>query len=346
MANYKGSILITGANGGLGHQLVSKIVSTPKLSGYYGIYAVRNAEAAPTLRSALSGSTATHHHTIESLDLSQLSSVRAFAQAINARVLAREIPPIQVLILNAGYNDMGKESLTEDGFDMSFASNYLGHWLLTLLLLQSMNQYGRVVVLGSISHDVNHPMNKLTGYYNDEEWKTFFKGDESVDAIARGTWATNASARPDVAGGRRYGAAKICVVMMIGELQRRLDTDPSLNGISIVGIDPGTMCTGIIRHGNWFTKFFFFPVIMFPLSHLLTLLQPNPAIRTPSKSASDLLRAAFKVDPKFRGGYLNGTEFTSISREAADTKKSRMIWRHSVRYTGLTNQDTILVSWS
>ncbi|KAI0449784.1 hypothetical protein F5B21DRAFT_493317 [Xylaria acuta] len=345
MAHCKGTILITGANGGLGHQLVSKIVSTPEFVGYYGIYAVRDTKAAPALRSALSGSTATHHHTVESLDLSRLSTVRVFAEAINARVLAGEIPPIRALILNAGYNDMGKESLTEDGFDMSFASNYLGHWLLTLLLLQSMNrECGRVVVLGSITHDVNHPMNKITGYYDDEEWKSFFKGDESVDAIARGTWATNASAKPDIAGGRRYGAAKICVVMMIGELQRRLDADPILSGISIVGINPGTMYTGIIRHGDWFTKLFLFPVIMLPLSYLMALFQPNPAIRTASKSASDLLKAAFEVDPKFRGAYLNGTELTSISREAADAEKSRMVWKHSVRYTHLTNEDTMLVS--
>jgi NAD(P)-dependent dehydrogenase (short-subunit alcohol dehydrogenase family) len=49
---------------------------------------------------------------------------------------------------------MGKENFTDDGFDMSFASNYLGHWLLTLLLLQSIDrECGRIVVLGSITHE-------------------------------------------------------------------------------------------------------------------------------------------------------------------------------------------------
>jgi hypothetical protein len=189
-------------------------------------------------------------------------------------------------------------------------------------------------------------MNKLTGYFNDEEWTTFFKDDDSFDAIARGTWATNASARPDIAGGRRYGAAKICAVMMIGELQRRLDADPKLRGISIIGINPGTMYTGIIRHGDWFTKVILFPLVMLPLSYLMAVFQRNPEIRTPSRSAGDLLKAAFDVDPQLRGVYLNGTELAAVSREAADPAKCRMLWTHSVEYTHLTNKDTILVLWT
>lgn len=154
---FKGTILITGANGGLGHQIVSRIVSSPELAGhYYGLYAVRDARNAPALQSALSGvgERDSYFYSIESLDLSRLASVRSFAASVNTRVAAGELQPIRALILNAGYSDMGQEQLTEDGFDMSFASNYLGHWLLTLLLLQSMDrECGRIVVLGSITHE-------------------------------------------------------------------------------------------------------------------------------------------------------------------------------------------------
>ncbi|KAI1277869.1 putative short-chain dehydrogenase [Xylaria sp. FL0933] len=347
MAHCKGTILITGANGGLGHELVSKIVSTPEFVGYHGIYTVRNPGAAPALRSALSRSISAHHHTVESLDLSKLSSVRAFAEAVNGRVLTGELLPIRALILSAGYYDMGKESYTEEGFDMSFAANYLGHWLLTLMLLKSMNQEcGRIVIVGSSSHDVEHPMHKFTGYYEVEEWKTFFKDDESVDAIARGTWATKGSANPAVIGGRRYGAAKICLVMMIGELQRRLDTDPILSGVSAVGVDPGTMYTGLTRRSDCFTRFLLLPAIMLPLSYILALFQRNPGIRTPSRSARDVLRAAIELDSKYRGVYFDGTELGSVSPEAADIGKRRIVWQHSVKYTTLTERDTALISWA
>lgn len=64
------------------------------------------------------------------------------------------IPPIRALILAAGYQDFGKQSWTKDSFDTTFASNYLGHWLLTLLLLGSMDkETGRVVVIGSQGHE-------------------------------------------------------------------------------------------------------------------------------------------------------------------------------------------------
>lgn len=49
------------------------------------------------------------------------------------------------------------ESFTKDGFEMAFQSNYLTHWLLTVKLLQSMDKNkGRIVVLGSWSHELVH----------------------------------------------------------------------------------------------------------------------------------------------------------------------------------------------
>ncbi|KAI0201047.1 hypothetical protein F4808DRAFT_426402 [Astrocystis sublimbata] len=409
MTVCKGTILITGANGGLGHEAVGQIVTSPELAGHYhGLYAVREARNASALRSALSRARATesHSHSVESLDLSRLASVRSFAASVNARVAARELPPIRALILNAGYTDMGNERLTEDGFDLSFASNYLSHWLLTLLLLQSIDrECGRIVVMGSITHEyvhsspffaemiyhldqaecpsvyhhhtlpfpqidvhldsrfylggfstltchlyliysVNHPMNKATGYYDDEEWQTFFKDDVTIDAIAGGTWAPNATSTPYLGSGRRYGASKMCAVMMIGELQRRLDADPTLSRISIVGIDPGTMFTGLIREGSLFTRLFIFPLIIWPLSHFLALFYRNPVIRTPARSAGDVLRAALEVDPKLKGAYLDGTELSAVAREAADAEKRKNVWEHSVKYTQLTSQDTVLRSWA
>jgi NAD(P)-dependent dehydrogenase (short-subunit alcohol dehydrogenase family) len=88
------------------------------------------------------------------MDLSNLSSVRDTAAAINRRVSAGEIPRIEALVLNAGYRETGQQTWTDDGFDTAFASNYLGHWLLTLLLLQSMNfDAGRIVIVGGMVHE-------------------------------------------------------------------------------------------------------------------------------------------------------------------------------------------------
>lgn len=188
--NNKGTILVTGANGGLGSALVSRIVSRAETAAYHGIYAVRNAKHAAGVDAALqTGKFAgSHSRDVISLELTSLASVRTAAASINDRVASGEIPPIRALVLNAGYLEFLEQTWTDDGFDTTFASNYLGHWLLAILLLQSMDfQAGRIVVIGSESHD---PFNsKSKAAFNQERWMTFF-GDDGCDPIARGAWST------------------------------------------------------------------------------------------------------------------------------------------------------------
>lgn len=215
----KGTILLTGANGSLGSTMASQIASTPELAAYHGIYAVRDAKAAPVLRTALAQqgpkpTTNSHTHDIISLNLADLSSVRAVAASINTRVAAGEIPPIRALVLNAGYLEFTAQSWTADGeFDLTFASNYLGHWLLTVLLLGSVDrEAGRVVVVGSESHDPHNPKSK--GSFDGARWMEFMR-DGSSEAVARGTWSTSEEDPSFNGGFRRYGASKFCQAMMM-----------------------------------------------------------------------------------------------------------------------------------
>ncbi|KAI0843806.1 putative short-chain dehydrogenase [Daldinia vernicosa] len=347
MATCRGTILLTGANGGLGCGIVSKIITTPELAQYHGVYVVRDASSASSLRSTLENRNLPHSYEILSLELSLLANVREFVRTLHARIAIRDIPPIRALILNAGYHDLGQQSVTNEGFDTSFASNYLGHWLLTMLLLKDLDsENGRIVVLGSSSYDVNHPSHKIDAIYEDEKWKTFFRND-TIDTIANSTWSSNND--EDLhrrAGTRRYGVAKMCNVMMVGELQRRLDADPALKNLSIVGIDPGAMGTGLLRRGNWFTRVLLWPVILPLLAPLLTWLEPNGHVRTINKSSKDVIRAAFEINPELRGKYLNGSEVQEVVPEAADVKKRAMVWRDSVKYSQLTKQDTALIDWA
>ncbi|RYP50780.1 hypothetical protein DL768_003778 [Monosporascus sp. mg162] len=282
---------------------------------------------------------ASHSYEILSLELSLLANVRDFLRGFSTRVAERDIPPVRTLILNTGYSGFGQQSLTDEGFDTSFVANYLGHWLLTMMLLQSMDrENGRIVGLGSSSYEFD-------GYYKDEKWKTFFR-DENIDPIAKGTWSSNKDDLSRRAGVRRYGVAMMCAIMMVGELQRRLDTDPILKNISITGIGPGMMGTSLVRRDNWFTRVLLWPIILPLLAPLLTWLQPNGDLRTVSQSSADVLTAAFETSPELRGKYLNGSEPQEVVREAADIKKRAMVWRDSVKYAQLTEQDTTLVNWT
>ncbi|KAG6353491.1 hypothetical protein INS49_005672 [Diaporthe citri] len=344
----KGTILVTGANGSLGSTMASQITSTAELAAYHhGLYAVRDSKAAPVLRTAVaqhgSKDTSPHTHDIISLNLADLDSVRAVAATINSRVAAGEIPPIRALILNGGYLEFTSQSWTADGFDMTFASNYLGHWLLTVLLLQSMDrEAGRVVVVGSESHDPHNPKSKAP--FDGARWLEFMR-DGSSESVARGMWSTSEE-DPSYSGGfRRYGASKFCQAMMIPELQRRLDTDPALSNICILGVDPGSMPGNLTRRGPWFIWLLMYKLIMPWLAPLMAWLQPNGPLRTLKLGAADVIAGAFRGSPPPNGGYFYGSRVEEMTAEAQDVKKRERLWVETVGHTGLKEGETSLEKW-
>lgn len=105
MASSQGTIVLTGANGGLGSAIVAGILKKPELAADTGVYTVRKAETATQLKTVLNSGSKSHKHDIVDLDLSSLASVRKTATEINRQVAAGELPPIKALILNAAYQD-------------------------------------------------------------------------------------------------------------------------------------------------------------------------------------------------------------------------------------------------
>ena len=146
---------------------------------------------------------------------------------------------------------------------------------------------------------------------------------------------------------RRYAAAKLCAIMMCvfllhlssdlnytmltnsrGELQRRLDLDPVLKNISVLGVDPGTVPTGLARHSPWFIRVLMFKIIFPFVAALQAWRNPegNNTIRTVDKSAGDVLAAALDSSPSLgerpKGLYLDGSELGETSAESKDAKKT------------------------
>ncbi|KAI0115184.1 putative short-chain dehydrogenase [Daldinia grandis] len=287
MAPVKGTILVTGANGGLGSAIAQQIASKPEFSAYHGLYTVRDLTRADALTSAVAAGPA-HPHDVVALDLTKLDEVRQVAEGINARVSSGQIPPIRALILNAGFQDFGKQSWTDDGLDTTFAANYLGHWLLTLLLLKSVDKEdGRIVVIGSQGHDPDDPRNARSRAFEDPKYKTFLSNAASFKAIAKGAWSPATKDASLRGGFRRYGAAKLFLVMMQHELQARLD-----------GVDPGTMVSGLQRRAGWVIR-----VLVFQIVYPLVLYwNPDGPVRAPGRSAGDVLEVAFGAGEGGWGG--------------------------------------------
>ncbi|KAI0534426.1 hypothetical protein GGR58DRAFT_516144 [Xylaria digitata] len=355
MVSAKGSILVTGANGGLGSAIVQHIIDSPSLAKtYHGIYTVRNTDrGAATVSGVLrKAGSAGHAYDLVPLDLSSLASTRKAAEDINRRVADGSIPPIRALILNAAWQEYTTHTMTDDGFDMTFQANHLSHFLLTLLLLKSMDKKnGRIVVLGSWSHDTSDPRNTVGGIlqaYEDEKWNLIFKEPIDTEPLARGKWST-----PDDEPGsgntgyRRYGASKLCEIMFMRELAKRIKTDLGLSSIGVAAVDPGAMPTGLTRRTS--SKILKVAgLIAGPLMTVLSKLSPNGHYRTPAQSANDVINAAF--DTKILGErpdavYMNGASVGDVGPEAKDAAKCERVWKDSIGFAQIKEGDTVLADW-
>lgn len=114
----------------------------------------------------------------------------------------------------------------------------------------------------------------------------------------------------------------------------------------MLGIDPGTMPTGLVRRGPWMTRVFIFQIMMPLIIALSAWLVPNGPWRTIKKSTQDVLAAAFEVGPPLserpKGVYLDGSKIGQKSSGARNVEKQRLLWRDTVGYAQLKDRETIL----
>ena len=136
--------IITGANSGLG-------LETAKTFARLGariILAVRNLDKGQTAKQEILDESPEATIDVMQLDLSDLESVRAFAETFTSR-----FDSLDLLVNNAGVMTP-PYAKTKDGFELQFGSNHLGHFALTgrLLPLLLRTENSRVVTLSSLAH--------------------------------------------------------------------------------------------------------------------------------------------------------------------------------------------------
>ena len=132
--------LVTGANSGIGRATAIGLAGR----GVHVIAAGRSAERAQPVLADIAASGGSGEFL--ELDLASLSSVRTAAKSF-----ARSDREIDILVNNAGIG-VNRRGLTEDGFEVHFGINHLGHFLLTRELLPSLHLGSRVVSLTSAMH--------------------------------------------------------------------------------------------------------------------------------------------------------------------------------------------------
>ncbi|XP_012508533.1 PREDICTED: retinol dehydrogenase 14 [Propithecus coquereli] len=227
------TVLITGANSGLGRATAAELLRLGARVIMGCRDRVRAEEAAGQLRRELQagesrpdpGAGEAGELVVRELDLASLRSVRAFCQE-----MLQEEPRLDVLINNAGIFQC-PYTKTEDGFEMQFGVNHLGHFLLTNLLLGLLKSSApsRIVVVSS----------KLYKYgdINFEDLNSEHSYDKSFC----------------------YSRSKLANILFTRELARRLEG----TNVTVNVLHPGITRTNLGRHIH-------IPLLVKPLFNLVS----------------------------------------------------------------------------
>jgi len=207
----KGKVaVVTGGNDGIGYETAKGLASR----GAHTIIACRSKEKAETAVQKLKSETGSASIEYMNLDLASLNSVRSFITSFHERNLA-----LHILINNAGVMQL-PFSRTEDGFEIQLGINHIGHFLLTLGLLDIIkkNEPSRIINLTSGAH---------------------YSGHIDFDDLLEAKNYQEAKA---------YSQSKLANVLFTYELQRRLET-AGFHKIYCHAVHPGLVKgTGITDH--------------------------------------------------------------------------------------------------
>ena len=205
------TFLVTGGNTGIGFSTAAELARR----GGRVYIGCRSAAAGEAAVAAIKSGTGSQNVWLLPLDLASLASVRSCAAAF----LALD-EPLHVLVNNAGLG--GHRGLTADGFELHFGVNHLGHYALTLLLLDRLTASGpdaRIVNVSSAAH--------------------YGAPGIDFDALRRRT--------ASFTGQREYAVSKLCNVLFTQELARRL----AGSGVTASSLHPGVVASDIWRRLPW-----------------------------------------------------------------------------------------------
>ncbi|AKC39849.1 putative short-chain dehydrogenase/reductase [Mycolicibacterium phlei] len=209
-------IVITGATNGIGKEIARALVRRGAL---LTLVARDPVKAADTIRELAAENGAITAPEYIQADLADLDSVRAAA-----REIAATHPRIDTLVNNAGIHSLSSKP-SVDGFDLMTATNHLGPFLLTNLLLEPIiaADHARIVITASEAHR-SWPRINLDR----------FAEPRSYNAIGSEV---------------RYGQSKLMNILFTQELARRLEG----SGVTVNCFCPGMVSTGLVRDSRILT---------------------------------------------------------------------------------------------
>ncbi|HEX8497727.1 MAG TPA: oxidoreductase [Actinomycetales bacterium] len=286
--------LVTGANSGIGLHTAMELAR-------HGAHVVMTArdphrgdEALGQVRVQVPGASVE----LVRLDLAELASVRTAA----AQVLAAH-PRLEVLVDNAGVMALPKRILSADGFEMQMATNHLGHFALTGLLLPALVAgSARVVSVSSNAHRMGRlnldDLNSERGY---SPWPA-------------------------------YGQSKLANLLFTMELQRRADR--AALDLTAVAAHPGLAATNLVLAGPGHGRG---PLGRIADAATRLVGQPAQMGAWPSLYAATMpdVQGTEYFGPHAFGGWRGYPERTTAAPAAYDPDVAAALWQRSVELTGV-----------
>ncbi|TLG15738.1 SDR family NAD(P)-dependent oxidoreductase [Nocardia cyriacigeorgica] len=259
----------------------------------------------------------------DSLDLTRLDSVRAFAESVSRRL---GTTGIDVLVCNAGVVRPDDSGRTPDGFETTFAVNHLAHYLLLRLLTPALADGARVLLTTSGTHDPETGAALATPRHAD------------ADLLAHPDRDPDRHTRPKKAGEHAYTASKLCAVLTVRALNH--DAGMRARRITALAYDPGQVFgTGLARDLALPLRIAW-KVLGTPVG--APLRRFTPTMNTPEaagRALAGLILGTVTPPPgrtyaALRRGSLTWPDPSALAR---DDELAQALWADSARLAGLEN---------
>ncbi|KAL2613054.1 hypothetical protein R1flu_024746 [Riccia fluitans] len=313
----KNTCIITGASSGLGLAAAKALAETGE---WHVIMACRDFLKAE--RAARSVGIPKENYTVIHCDLASFDSVRAFVD--NFRRTGRQL---DVLVCNAAvYFPTDKEpKFSAEGFELSVATNHMGHFLLARLLLEDIEKaedsLRRMIIVGSITGNSNTVAGNVPPKAN--------LGD--LRGLAGGLNGVNSSSMIDGGefdGAKAYKDSKVCNMLTMQEFHKRYHEK---TGVTFSSLYPGCIAeTGLFRNHVQLFRTLFPPFQKYITKGYVSEEEAGKrlaqVVSDPKLSKSGVYWSWNKESNSFEN---------ELSEEASNPEKARRLWEISEKLCGL-----------
>lgn len=313
------TVVVTGASSGVGLYAAKALAQRPHWHVVMACRDLQKAEKAAKDVGMPAGSYSLMH-----IDLGSLESVRQFVKTF--RESGRSL---DALVCNAAiYMPLLKEPLrSPEGYELSVATNHLGHFLLCNLMLEDLKKSPtsdrRLVILGTVTHNPDELGGKIPPRPDLGDMRGLAEGFKAPISMIDGKKFNSVKA---------YKDSKVCNVLTMRELHRRFHDS---TGITFSSLYPGCVATTALFRNHY------------PLfQKLFPLFQKHITGGFVSEELAGERVAAVVANPEYRqsGAYWSwgnrqkkdGKSFVqTVSPEARDDEKAERMWDLSAKLVGL-----------